>query len=77
MNCAKCGQEMLGYFKVERVNRNGQAEIGTAVCSIPCLIGWGTEYAQMAGMRLAFGVKQKIDNARSAWQTLKQMISGS
>lgn len=76
MTCTKCNNETVGHFKVERINRTGATEATAVLCSVPCLLGWGYDFAQMAGVRLAVGVKQKIDNAKSTIESIKQFFKG-
>lgn len=76
MNCAKCNAPLTSYFKVEHVGRTGAVTTSATVCSLPCLFGWGQEFAVLAGMKIAAGARQKIDDVKRAFETVKNMLTG-
>jgi len=79
MNCSKCRGAIdgVGHFKIEHVDRSGVTSASATVCSIACLLGWGYDYATMAGLRMAASVKQKVDGARAAITSLMNAMKGT
>ena len=66
--CSTCGKRDASYFRVGRVAADGTETPLTTTCSIRCLLSWSVQYAQLQGMRLAFGARQAIDQLRALFK---------
>lgn len=66
MVCTNCNNARPGGFTVIHHNEKGVETTRVDVCSSSCLIQWAYKFAQLQGMRLAFGVQQKISNVKNA-----------
>ena len=66
MVCTNCNNAKPGGFTVVHYNEKGAETIRVDVCSTVCLIQWSYKFAQLQGMRAAFGVQQKISGIKNA-----------
>lgn len=66
--CSACGKRDASYFRVGRVAADGTETPLTTTCSVRCLISWAFSYAQLQGMKLAYGAKQAIDQLRGLFK---------
>jgi hypothetical protein len=66
MVCTNCNNARPGGFTVIHYNEKSVETIRVDVCSTTCLIQWSYKFAQLQGMRIAFGVQQKISSVKNA-----------
>ena len=66
MVCSNCNNARQGGFTVVHYGTQNEEKLRVDLCSVPCLIQWAYKFAQLQGMRAAFGVQQKISSVKNA-----------
>ena len=59
--CAKCSRPVRSYFRIERIDQDGNTTVTAVTCSIICLVQWCTNYATMLGTMGAMKAKSTLD----------------